>query len=225
MADPNPQDLPGQPIYGGYLEADPDARPARLTPVTGGATRRRSPKAKPYPKSWNGDVDTYDLSDPLYDENGWYTAARGNDKASRSIHLRLPEYAAEALDQLTAAKYFPAVKTREDFIRSAIVHELHRRIGEVRDTDFTVEVSAHTDLATICALRSEFEAKKAFVLYCKEELGEVDGNPSMVRKILDQVWAAMDGGQYDGKLFAELQAMSKKYWDDRQLSHKPKPVE
>jgi hypothetical protein len=220
MADPIPHDPPGQPVFGGYLEADPDA-PPRLTPVPSGGGRRRprTPKGAPQPKTWTADLDSWDLTDPSYDADAWYIASRGNDKQSASLHLRVPEYVAEAMAQIVAARVFPIVKTREDFIRSAIVHELYRRIGEIRDQNFRIEVSPHTDLAAINAIRAENEAKRAFVLYCKEELEAVDGNPSMVRRIVEQIHAAMDSGNYDGALFRQLEDLAAKY------SVKPKVVE
>lgn len=228
MADPTPQmpgDEPGAPIYGGYLESS-ERPPLSAVPSPGSARRpARTSKPKTYPRGWAGDIDTYELADPLYDPDGWYTAVKGADKQSRNQHVRLPEYLCEALDQIVAGRYFPAVKTSADFVRSALVHELHRRIGEIRDPAFNVQVSAHTDLATINAIRAENEAKREFVHYCKTELADIDGNPSMMRKVLERVWAALDGGQYDGKLHAELKALHQKYWVDRGFSGKPRPVE
>lgn len=201
------------------LETGPEDQPRqqRLTPVRN-TGKRRTRKPPTFQKGWDGNLDSFDLDDPLYAENAWYTAARGSDKTSANIHLRIPGYISEALDQVVAAKYFPEVRTNGDFIRSAIVHELHRRIGEVSDSGFHVEVTAHTDLATINALRAENEAARAFVLYCKEELETVAGNPTMTHKILEQVWAAIEGGRYDGALHVQLEDLARKY------AQKPKPV-
>jgi len=189
-------------------------QPSHLAPLP---TRRRKGPRKPpaYQKGWNGDLDSWDLEDPNYSDDAWYTASRGADKTSRQINLRIPEYLGASLDQLVARGTFPAVRTPQDFIRSALVHELHRRLGEITDDSFVVEMSAHTDLAEINAIRAENEAKRAFVHYCRDELAEIEGNPSMVRKVLERVYGAIEGGQYDGALLDELHALVKK--------HAPKP--
>lgn len=225
MADPTPLDPPGQPVWGGYLESD---RTSHLAPVPNpsnpAARRPRSTRPKAHQRSWNGDIDSYDLADPNYNPDAWYTATRGADKMSRTIQVRIPEYSAEAIDQIVARRCFPAVRTNQDFIRSAIIHELHRRLGEIRDPNFVIRPSAHTDLAEINALRAENEAMKSFVAYCRDELAEVDGSPTRVRRVLELVWAAMESGLYDGALYRQLEDISKKYWDDRGFSKRPRPI-
>ena len=225
MADPTPtNDTPGQPVWGGYLEGGERPRLAPVPNTVSGGTRKVR-KPRNHQRAWDGSIDTYDLDDPNYDPDAWYTATHGADKSSRAINLRLPEYLAEALDQLAARRCFPAMRTAQDFIRSAVVHELHRRLGEIRDPDFQVQASAHTDLAEINAIRAENEAMKAFVVNCRDELSEVDGSPTRLRKVLDLVWAAMESGLYDGTLYRQLEDLSKKYWDDRGFAHNPRPVQ
>lgn len=193
-------------VWDGYLES---GRPARVIPLpSGGARTQRAPT---YPDKGNGNVDTYDLTDPNYDPDAWYTGARGADGRQRNTSVRLPDHIGRSIDELVAKGAFPPVRTVSDFVRSAVVHELHRRIAEIRDPDFAIQISAHTALETALAMEAEEEAQKDTVSRYRQRLADNEDNPVRLRRWLDQVWGAMDGGNFTGPLYRQLEELSNKY--------------
>lgn len=202
---------PVYPTYGGYLES---TRPPKVQQSSNGTGNRRAPKAakqKTFPHSHDGDLDTYDLQDPTYDPDAWYCSVKGASKQARQIWVKFPDHIVEAVERLIYRRCFDEVHTPQDFVRSAVVHELYRRIGEIRDPEFIKANSAHTDLAELNVIRANHEAQRNFVTGAAEELAEAEGSPKMTREILDRIWAAMDSGEYDGRLYEELERLSQAY--------------
>jgi hypothetical protein len=206
-------------IWDGYLES---GRPRRVTPIHDAASARNRPQTYPPGPRDAADVDSYDLTNPDYDPTAWYTAVSGSDKMSDQISLRLPRYLTNVLDELCARRVFPAVKTRADFIRSSLVHELYRRVAEVRDSDFHIEVSAHTHLEMANALLAEHEAKAGFVKTMQEMFAAAVGDPYETRRALDLLWGGIDSGKYAGPILEQLEELGQKYGIGY---HKPRIVD
>lgn len=176
------------------------------------APRQLRPEARTHPhRGWGGNLDSYDLADPSYDPDAWYVGTRAADGRQRSISVRVPEHLSRAMDEIVAKSAFPMVKTPSDFIRSAIVHELHRRIGEVMDENFTVELSAHTSLEQMLSLMADWDARQEFVQRTREQLDRVKKDPRELAKALDVMWCAMDGGRYGGALYEDLVELAQEY--------------
>lgn len=191
-------------IHDGYLEVG--SRMPRQQP------RQLRPEARTHPhRGWGGNIDTYDLQDPEYDPDAWYVGPRGADGRQRTISVRVPEHLSRAMDEIVAKQVFPIVKTPSDFIRSAIVHELHRRIGEVRDPNFSVDLSAHTSLEQMLTLMAEFEAQQEFVERTHQQLERVKKDPRALSAALDVLFAAIDSGKYGGDLYEELVKLAQEY--------------
>jgi hypothetical protein len=194
---------PVYPSWDGYLES---SRP-RPTPINGG----KKPKKQTWPHKHDGDLDSYDLSDPTYDADAWYVATAGASKQSRSVHLKIPEPIAEVLEQFVQSNEFPQVRTSQDFIRSSIVHEIYRRISEIRDPNFVVPDTAFTEMHRIAQMMTEFETKKNFVITSREHLEEAEGCPREIARTIEMVNAAIETGRYEGPLLEELERLMERY--------------
>ncbi len=61
---------------------------------------------------------------PDYDPDKIYTASKDQQGHSHTLRINIPDYLVARLAELVQSKAIPAYRTKEDFVRDAIVHRL-----------------------------------------------------------------------------------------------------
>lgn len=77
-----------------------------------------------------------------YDPEGFYVEAMGKDKAAATLYVRVPLHILTELEHLIASgelKTTP-IKSKQEFIRDALVHNMHRINGMVDNGRFSQAV-------------------------------------------------------------------------------------
>lgn len=85
--------------------------------------------------SWDGEPTGYDL-------DGFYVEAMDKDKQAATLYARVPQHLLKEIENVIASGDLRStpIKSKSDFIRDALVHNMHR-IGRLVDSQLLKEAS------------------------------------------------------------------------------------
>lgn len=132
-----------------------------------------------------------------YDPEAFYTEARDKNGGGEIVNARIPPQIHGSLAALVQSGKIPQYRTQSDFIRNAMVHQLHRDLERIQDQDqmrklnmiilLNQEISAQREQDDYNSLMQMVEARHLeYVLsgktedarlYIKTRLTEIDAIP------------------------------------------------
>ncbi len=77
-----------------------------------------------------------------YDPEKFYTRSKDKQGHSSTLRINLPDYLMANLAELVQSKAIPAYRTREDFVRDAIVHRYAWVVDQLQNTTLATHFEA-----------------------------------------------------------------------------------
>lgn len=82
------------------------------------------------------DIDDPFRMDSTYDRDRFYTASRNKKGFGTTVRVLLPPELLAQIGLMTQSNSFPELRTQADFLRDAIVHNLHRLAEIAKRKDY-----------------------------------------------------------------------------------------
>lgn len=131
--------------------------------------------------------DPFTLESGDYSPDEFYIASKDKSRESVSWRVNVPAYVAGQVSAIVQQRNFPVYRTREDFVRDAIVHRMHYLGTMTQDTRMLLIVEQERKRSRTEMMRWMAEMENDIVQNLTIAASRPIHNPSVVQDIRGQL--------------------------------------